>query len=281
MRCPKCPRFLINGYKVSCCDTTMCETCECTRCERLCALLTRIGYQGANNKCPECGHSPFNDSTVKASSAARKTIKSWLKEQKAKAEKPPTPSTAETPVEATPQPMLDMAQEIDHTGGNPEGAETNQTVASMSFAAAEQAVPSIEVCAQFVDAWIYSNLIQEPEDGIEQHSDPVDANDDDIEIQVEPDHDDPNYIDPQDEDTQKQGSENPSKPLSKDDEDSRPNSREDHDSPAKPGYDVNGMDSQNMDFNNPMMQQMQQMMANGFNPMMSKSRCLPHWHGAD
>lgn len=37
---------------------------------------------------------------------------------------------------------------------------------------------------------------------------------------------------------------------------------------------MNGMDSQNMDFNNPMMQQMQQMMANGFNPMMSKP-CHP------
>lgn len=75
---------------------------------------------------------------------------------------------------------------------------------------------------------------------------------------------------PHNEDTQEQASDIPSNPLSKDGEGSRPHSRGDHDSPTKPGYEMNGMDSQNMDFNNPMMQQMQQMMANGFNPMMSE-----------
>lgn len=113
-------------------------------------LLTRIGYQAANNKCPECGHSPFNDSTVKASSAARKTMKSWLKEQKAKAEKPATPNTAETPVEPAPQPSVDAPQDINQTGRNAEGAEQNHSAVSMPSSAEENPVPSIEVCIQLL-----------------------------------------------------------------------------------------------------------------------------------
>lgn len=112
-------------------------------------LLTSSGYQAASNKCPECGHSPFNDSTVKASSAARKTMKSWLKEQKAKAEKPPTPSIIETPAEATPQPLVDAPQEANQIGGDAEAAEQPTSATAMSLPVEEQAVSSIEVCASF------------------------------------------------------------------------------------------------------------------------------------
>ena len=122
-------------------------------------LLTPTGYQAANNKCPECGHSPFNDSTVKASSAARKTIKSWLKEQKAKAEKPATHSTTETPVESAPQPSVDASQEMIQTDGNAAEAEQNHSAPSMSFSAEEKPVPSIEVCASPLGVSICINMM--------------------------------------------------------------------------------------------------------------------------
>lgn len=110
---------------------------------------------------------------------------------------------------------------------------------------------------------------QKPEDSIEHHSDPMDANDDDFEIQVEPDHDDESFMPPQDDDIQEQVSEYPTQAVSKNEEGSSSNSREDYNSAAKGNFDSNSMGTQNMDFNNPVMQQMQQMMSNGFNPMMS------------
>lgn len=76
-------------------------------------------------------------------------MKSWLKEQKAKAEKPPTTNTIDTPAEATPQHLVDAPQEINQTGGDAEVAEQPNSATAMSLPVEEQPVSSIEVCASF------------------------------------------------------------------------------------------------------------------------------------
>lgn len=82
---------------------------------------------------------------VKASTATRKTLKSWLKEQKTKAEKPPTPSTADAS-ENTMQSNVDMSKEANHTGDESELADKSFALPSTSLPVEEQPVQSVEVC---------------------------------------------------------------------------------------------------------------------------------------
>lgn len=44
------------------------------------------GFSSANNACPQCSHKPYNIDTVKPSISSRKTVKSWLKAEKLKAD---------------------------------------------------------------------------------------------------------------------------------------------------------------------------------------------------
>lgn len=105
------------------------------------------GCEEANNKCPQCSHSPFNDSTITASNNTRRTVKSWLKEQKAKADKPAAPAAIEPSVEKTPQPMADTSQGSNNIGDDTtEAPEKIDGTAPVPLAAEEQPMPSIEVC---------------------------------------------------------------------------------------------------------------------------------------
>jgi hypothetical protein len=81
---------------------------------------------------------------VKASSATRKTLKSWLKDQKAKAEKPLTPSNTDGAAEANGQSAADASQES-KSNGEAIGTEKNEARAQSSLPAEEQPMPSIEV----------------------------------------------------------------------------------------------------------------------------------------
>jgi hypothetical protein len=90
----------------------------------------------------------------------------------------------------------------------------------------------------------------------------MDANDDDVEIQVEPDQEDTDFLPQQDDDNQGQDMDQSVQPAVREEDNTEAESRNDQNSPAKPGFDTNGMGMQGMGFNNPMMQSM--MMMNGF-----------------
>jgi hypothetical protein len=97
----------------------------------------------------------------------------------------------------------------------------------------------------------------------------MDANDDDVEIQVEPDQDDPNYIPPEDVDDQGQDTDYAMQSVSGNDENAQSSLHNEHDSPIKNSHDTNGMGMQNMDFTSMQqnMQNMQMMMNGGFPSM--------------
>jgi hypothetical protein len=88
----------------------------------------------------------------------------------------------------------------------------------------------------------------------------MEAGDDDVEFQVEPDQDDPHFIPPPDLEQE----EEEQKMIDQ----SRHGQSQNGQDGSTPGHETNGNDFGN--FSNPMFQQMQQMtqMLGGFNPMM-------------
>ena len=111
--------------------------------------LTSSGFQASNNSCPQCGHSPFGESVVKPGNAMRRTIKSWLKDHKTKAEKPATvpstgDSTNEDPAQVA-QVAVDASQDTNLNGENPEQPEREEESSANQLPTEEQPMPSIEV----------------------------------------------------------------------------------------------------------------------------------------
>ncbi len=120
-----------------------------------------------------------------------------------------------------------------------------------------------------------TDTCQNPDDGGEPHSDPTDAGDDDIEIQVEPSQEEQEWIDQQRREAEHQEEQynNPTQ-QPQEEVDTPPAPQQSNDNSKQSGTpDM----TNNMNFNNmsmDMMQQMQQMMASGLNPMamMGKSK---------
>src|SRR5689334_463165 len=79
LHCPVCDSFLFNGYKLSCCDQSICENCmyiygvaedKCSR---------PIGYSKISDHCPMCDHRPFTQDLCRPNKALRNTAKAFLK----------------------------------------------------------------------------------------------------------------------------------------------------------------------------------------------------------
>lgn len=83
---------------------------------------------------------------VKASTNTRRTLKSWLKDQKTKAEKPaPATSTADTPRDDVAQQVSEASQDTKLNGESGEAAGQYEEAVSLAVPTEEQPLPSIEV----------------------------------------------------------------------------------------------------------------------------------------
>jgi hypothetical protein len=84
VRCLTCQGLLLNAFRGSCCDTSICELCKRLSQDPR-SLLIISGFYGAKGECPMCAQKPYNSDIVKPSISSRRSVKAWLKSVKAKA----------------------------------------------------------------------------------------------------------------------------------------------------------------------------------------------------
>ena len=108
LHCPSCDKFLYNGYKLPCCDQSVCETCESLLRIRFNQYLNLTcppaqGFSSISDHCPICEHRPMSQEMCKPNKALRNTAKAYLKtaertlaDERAKAEAASTPITLVT-----------------------------------------------------------------------------------------------------------------------------------------------------------------------------------------
>ncbi|RMD42587.1 hypothetical protein DV735_g2538, partial [Chaetothyriales sp. CBS 134920] len=233
-RCTACTNFLVNAWKFGCCDVKFCESC----------------YEAsAGTSCPQCGMK-LNPGICEPAASTRKTIKAWLKTEKDKAK-----STI-----GEPAPSVD--EHLGSVAANGENKTSEQ-------AEAEPAAPAADVLASVEDAEHFDENLDD--DGGDPQSDPTDPGDDDIEIQVEPTAEEQEWLDQQrraaeeqqeqyDEQSQKQQRDANTPPTQQQQQQQSEDLSKQQNSDMTNSMSFNNM---NMD----MMQQMQQMMASGMNPM--------------
>jgi hypothetical protein len=207
---------------------------------------------------------------VKPSTGARKTLKAWLKDQKSKVDKEAAAAVA-IATESIAAPLTkqgpDGSQHVETNGLEPAIVEAGKPSLTSTEAVDEELLPSVEVRVQFYQRKSLLIRNQNAEETAELHPEQMEAGDDDVEFQVEPDQDDPNY--------------EPLPDLEQEEEEQRRNDLSRHgmaqtdNSENQDGQDgIDAGHNTNVpdfgSFNNPMLQQMQQMtqMLGGFNPMM-------------
>ena len=80
LQCPGCAKFLLDGWKLPCCDQSVCATCEslCYVSKQLPKLII-AGHGGINDHCPICDHRPMSQDLCKPNKALRNTAKAFLK----------------------------------------------------------------------------------------------------------------------------------------------------------------------------------------------------------
>jgi hypothetical protein len=97
------------------------------------------GFNDANNACPQCAHKPYNGDTVKPSTSSRRSVKAWLKSEKAKADE--QAAATEKVIETTSQPPVNGLSENDTKGHD--HIEVNGTEPATT---ADEVMASVEVC---------------------------------------------------------------------------------------------------------------------------------------
>ncbi|RMZ78297.1 hypothetical protein DV737_g3941, partial [Chaetothyriales sp. CBS 132003] len=235
-RCTACNNFLINAYKFGCCDVKFCYEAS------------------AGTSCPQCGMK-LNPGICEPAASTRKSIKAWLRTEKDKARSEQAKSTAGDPTPSAEENADTVAANGDSQASEEAGAEPAGP--AMAERDVRRSVDEVEHVDESLD-----------DDGGDPQSDPTDPGDDDIEIQVEPTAEEQEWFDQQrraaeeqqeqyDEQSQKQQREVDTPPTQQQQSD---------DSSKQPHPDL----TSNVNFNNigmDMMQQMQQIMASGMNPM--------------
>lgn len=96
------------------------------------------GFNDANNACPQCAHKPYNGDTVKPSTSSRRSVKAWLKAEKAKADEQ-TAALVKV-AETTSQPPVNGSSENEANGHD--HIEVNGTEPATT---ADEVMASVEV----------------------------------------------------------------------------------------------------------------------------------------